>query len=276
MGPTPVGRGQNGPACAGAGNDREKQVDQISYCMCRVNRAYCLPSQRHSLRAVCANASNCGSPTSKPTSRMKADRRVRLLQRAAVFLIEDVSAQLYAMIFVGVVLVCALLYHGLCPDDGIVTRDNRVTFWDALYFSLVTVSSLGYGDIFPIGWSRVIACLEVLFGLFTMGIIIAKATSFRLAYHVQRLFSSSIHERLQGFAQEFELLRSEFVNAQMLTSSSFDVPAKKEPTGRRPRKNSPMLWRRCIPIAQTWRSMFHSKLTTEDFSRWLRLPHAGD
>jgi ion channel len=38
------------------------------------------------------------------------------------------------------------------------------SLWDAIYFSVVTISSLGYGDWFPIGWARALACLEVLSG----------------------------------------------------------------------------------------------------------------
>ena len=60
-----------------------------------------------------------------------------------------------------------------------------------------------------------------------MGIIIAKATSFRLAYHVQRLFSSSIHERMQGFARDFDKLRLELNAIAQLAASAFDVPNRR-------------------------------------------------
>src|SRR6185503_7883128 len=122
----------------------------------------------------------------------------RRSQRIAVFLIEDVPVYAYAIAFVTAVCIATIAYYMLIPfGHGIAgsTPNEKLSIWDALYFSLVTVSSLGYGDIHPVGASKAIACVEVLFGLFMMGIIIAKATSFRLAYDVQRLFSSSIHER---------------------------------------------------------------------------------
>ena len=55
----------------------------------------------------------------------------------------------------------------------------QVTFFDALYFSVVTESTLGYGDIRPIGISRFLACSQVLCGLVFAGLLVAKITSLR-------------------------------------------------------------------------------------------------
>jgi len=48
------------------------------------------------------------------------------------------------------------------------------TFTDHVYFSFVTYSSLGYGDIVPIGEARLLAGLEALVGL----VLIAWTASF--------------------------------------------------------------------------------------------------
>lgn len=48
------------------------------------------------------------------------------------------------------------------------------TFTDSVYFSFVTYSSLGYGDIVPLGPARLIAGLEALVGL----VLIAWTASF--------------------------------------------------------------------------------------------------
>src|ERR1019366_6870575 len=41
----------------------------------------------------------------------------------------------------------------------------KPSFMDCLYFSVVTISSLGYGDLRPVGVGRLIATLEVSTGL---------------------------------------------------------------------------------------------------------------
>lgn len=54
---------------------------------------------------------------------------------------------------------------------------SKVTAQDALYFSIVTEATLGYGDIRPVGFSRLLACTQVLLGLVLAGLIVAKITS---------------------------------------------------------------------------------------------------
>jgi hypothetical protein len=119
-------------------------------------------------------------------------------------LIEEVPIRLYLRTFALVALGCAVIYYFLTPYGQGLGRDLKpltsVTLFDALYFSVVTISSLGYGDLSPIGFSRAIAGLEVLFGLSFMGILIAKITSRRLSYHVVRLFSSDAQRRLEEFS----------------------------------------------------------------------------
>ena len=44
---------------------------------------------------------------------------------------------------------------------------------DALYFSIVTFSTLGYGDLYPCcDWSKRIACIEVAVGYLMLAILI--------------------------------------------------------------------------------------------------------
>ncbi|MCD6097926.1 pentapeptide repeat-containing protein [bacterium] len=44
--------------------------------------------------------------------------------------------------------------------------------WKSFYFSVVTFSTLGYGDMFPCGWAQFVVILEALFGLIAMGIFV--------------------------------------------------------------------------------------------------------
>ncbi len=101
----------------------------------------------------------------------------------------------------------AIVYCYLTPsEDGIHLvngQNNFFNFYDGLYFSIVTISSLGYGDMHPQGLSRLFAVLEVLFGLAIMGILVAKLTSSRLSYHVKKLYSNDAQLKLDQFSQIF-------------------------------------------------------------------------
>ena len=65
---------------------------------------------------------------------------------------------------VEVVLFAVGWYYLLVTDmatlSGVVSRPT-----DILYFSLVTYTSLGYGDIAPLGPARLLAGIESLIGL---------------------------------------------------------------------------------------------------------------
>lgn len=68
--------------------------------------------------------------------------------------------------------------------NGLIAIDldgklKSVDFSDAVYFSLVTEATLGYGDVRPVGVSRMLACLQVSLGLVLAGLFVAKITSGR-------------------------------------------------------------------------------------------------
>ena len=91
-------------------------------------------------------------------------------QKVLNYLIEDVRLRTYLIVFLAVVLACGWLYSCL-TEHGHGVNTPGLGFLEGVFFSIVTVTSLGYGDIYPVGFSRVIAGFEVLFGLALMGII---------------------------------------------------------------------------------------------------------
>jgi len=74
------------------------------------------------------------------------------------------------------VWVFGLVYYLLLLQGsfGSIKYTNELTFMDTIYFSFVTYTSLGYGDMLPTGHIRFTAGLEVLTGL----VLIAMTASF--------------------------------------------------------------------------------------------------
>jgi len=50
--------------------------------------------------------------------------------------------------------------------------NNMMHFFNAMYFSVVTFTTLGYGDISPVGFSRLIAATEAFIGSFTLALFV--------------------------------------------------------------------------------------------------------
>jgi Ion channel len=104
-------------------------------------------------------------------------------------------------------------YYYLTPGgDGLGQNGNALgtrNLADSIYFSLVTITSLGYGDFHPVGWSKALAAVEVLFGLVLMGITLAKLTSSRLSFHVTELYGAEQERKLDALAAKYERINEE-------------------------------------------------------------------
>jgi len=60
-------------------------------------------------------------------------------------------------------------FFGLKEGAAIVKHN----FADAMYFSAVTFTTVGYGDIVPAGYMRLVASIEAFTGYFTLAIVTA-------------------------------------------------------------------------------------------------------
>ena len=73
-------------------------------------------------------------------------------------------------LFLAIVVGCAWAFQRLTliGPDGAFSGD----FGQALYFSIVTFASLGYGDIQPVGMARGLAAVEALLGVFMISLFV--------------------------------------------------------------------------------------------------------
>jgi len=72
--------------------------------------------------------------------------------------------------FVGGIISFATIYNGLQNITAgrafIISNPSPLPYFDLLYYSIVTITTVGYGDIHPSLWiSRVFAVTEILFGI---------------------------------------------------------------------------------------------------------------
>lgn len=98
-------------------------------------------------------------------------------------------------IFGAAILLYAFLYGLLTTwlaGNGVEAKDPKLRWWDFIYFSVVTVSTLGYGDLTPVGLSRALAASETLFGLFFVGYSISQVVSAKQEALVEYLAKDRI------------------------------------------------------------------------------------
>jgi uncharacterized protein YhhL (DUF1145 family) len=83
-----------------------------------------------------------------------AKRREQISRRKVLYGIFSVLALHIMEIWIFGITVWLLLKY---PDTGIVTGANPLQFFDAIYLAAVTYTTVGFGDVAPIGPIRFIA-----------------------------------------------------------------------------------------------------------------------
>jgi hypothetical protein len=75
---------------------------------------------------------------------------------------------------IGTFLLCILAYAVAYTFLDVIGPNGPIDgdFWEALYFSAVTFTTLGYGDMRPDGLARLLASTEALLGIFTISLFI--------------------------------------------------------------------------------------------------------
>jgi|GEM_PF-5944714 len=150
--------------------------------------------------------------------------------RVSVFTyLEKLSFLQLFLTFFTIIIVFAVLFYVFSPgQNGIVIHgSDGVSVFDALYFSIVTISSLGYGDMYPRGISKAFSAIEVLLGLALMGMLIAKLTSSRLSYQVKRLYASDANRQLYRLGKDFKISVNRISNSiEQYSHCLVETPAR--------------------------------------------------
>lgn len=95
--------------------------------------------------------------------------------------------------------------HGLASNGKAISPD----FIEALYFCIVTFTTLGYGDLSPIGTGRLVATLIVMSGLALAALLIGKFASERQQSTLLLLYTSDAQRRLESFTDQIEGQRTQ-------------------------------------------------------------------
>ncbi|SDE01747.1 Ion channel [Mucilaginibacter pineti] len=111
-----------------------------------------------------------------------------------------------------VVLILLLIFGSALYylQAGVIFSNGNpasLKFGDAVYFSVVTFTSLGYGEYVPVGFARTFAASEVLLGLILVSMFVAKLASERQSALLLLVYTSQQQERIDGFEHSLTELR---------------------------------------------------------------------
>ena len=112
---------------------------------------------------------------------------------------------------VGILLLGTFYYHWIPAGNGLAINSIAICpdFFQALYFCTVTFTTLGYGDLLPIGTGRLVAGLIVVSGLTLTALLIGKFASERQQSTLFLLYTSDAQRRLEDFVGRIKDLRNQ-------------------------------------------------------------------
>jgi hypothetical protein len=129
-----------------------------------------------------------------------------------------------------IVLGCAVVFWllhlsglGTLHSGADVIPGGFAGLLSAIYFSAVTATSIGYGDIVPSGASRVIAIGEGIAGLILFGCVVSKFVSRRQEELVAETHRIAFEDRLGRVRTNLHLVRTELQETSRLCEGR-DVP----------------------------------------------------
>jgi hypothetical protein len=163
-----------------------------------------------------------------PVSKPRVSRRRRL---SVIDSLADRSVESLFRLWLEIVIGCGVAYWLLAevtPRFALRTSTGPITqglrgLLPALYFSAVTATSIGYGDIVPSSVARVLAVCEGIAGLILFGCVVSKFVSRRQEELIGQIHRIAFEDRLGRVRTNLLLVRTELQATARLCEGS-DIP----------------------------------------------------
>ena len=111
-------------------------------------------------------------------------------------------------------------------DSGRPIRGTLDGLLSALYFSFVTTTSVGYGDVLPLGPVRILSIFEAVTGLLIFGALVAKFVSRRQDELVRDIYNVTFENRLDRVQTNLHLVLSELQSISTLCDEGVTQPQR--------------------------------------------------
>jgi rhodanese-related sulfurtransferase len=147
--------------------------------------------------------------------------------------IDSQGTQRLFLTWLSIVAACGLVYWagGLTGVHVLVSSGEPVDvgfsgLGTALYFSFVTATSVGFGDVAPVGFARVLAVAEAITGLLIFGAVVSKFVSRRQDEVMREIHRITFEERLDRVQRSLHLVLSELQALADLCTNGAPLPPR--------------------------------------------------
>lgn len=89
-----------------------------------------------------------------------------------------------------------------------IPHNTTITgIFNSIYFSFITATSTGYGDILPFGFFKIIVILEVVFGLMLLAFVTSKLISIKQDIILNEIYEISFNEKINRLRSSLLVFR---------------------------------------------------------------------
>jgi potassium channel LctB len=114
--------------------------------------------------------------------------------------------------WVGSILLFGLAYFLLRGPGTLLATDDNVpaqSILDSVYFSFITATSTGFGDIVPLGVFRLFALIEVIIGLTLFAFVTSKLIGIKQERILREIYEISLQEKIHRIRSSLYLYRAD-------------------------------------------------------------------
>lgn len=99
-------------------------------------------------------------------------------------------------------------HHG--PEFLVGIENPWIRFFDSLYYSIITATSTGYGDITPRGFSKALAAIQSMSALFIFAVFVTKLVSHHQEVALQEVHRLTFEDIFHNIREGLFILRKDF------------------------------------------------------------------
>jgi len=134
--------------------------------------------------------------------------------KKTVEIIESLKLSHILALWLLLTLIFAAAYYGLTYSQDIIYQGKPLTsnitgFANAIYFSFITATTIGYGDIAPQGVAKVLAIIEAIISMALFGLLIEKLISLKQDELHQQIKTHTIEEAYNNTISTLYIVRSD-------------------------------------------------------------------
>ena len=115
------------------------------------------------------------------------------------------------VVWITLVFFFGLAYYFLSSGNTYLhynpTQSAVQGIFNHVYFSFITATTTGFGDIIPMGYFKVIAIVEVIFGFLLLAVVTSKFVSIKQNIILGEIYELSFHERVNRLRSSLLVFR---------------------------------------------------------------------